>query len=107
MTAISGISKAIRFLQDGIRHNETAPRLEWYLGWIISYKLGRADEHLQFRRLFREDSDFNGKRKIEDRDNWLVGREFHLEAEDDGGPQRRARRRQSADVLLPRADVPD
>jgi len=71
-----------RFLQDGIRHNETAPRLEWYLGWIISYKLGRADEHLQFRRLFREDTDFNGKRKIEDRDNWLVGREFHLAAED-------------------------
>jgi hypothetical protein len=71
-----------RFLQDGIRHNDTAPRLEWYLGWIISYKLGRADEHLQFRRLFREDTDFNGKRKIEDRDNWLVGREFHLAAEE-------------------------
>jgi hypothetical protein len=73
--------EGVRFLQDGIRHNENAPRLQWYLGWIVSYKLGRSDEHLQFRRLFREDSDFNGKRKIEDRDNWLVGREFHLEAE--------------------------
>jgi len=73
--------EGIRFLQDGIRHNETAPRLPYYLGWIVSYKLGRADEHLQFRRLFREDTEFNGKRPIEERDNWLVGRQFHLDAE--------------------------
>jgi len=51
------------------------------IGWTIAQKIGRADEHLQFRRLFREDDDFNGSRPLAQRDNWLVGREWLLKAE--------------------------
>jgi hypothetical protein len=65
----------------GIRYNEASPQLMKYLGWVVSQKIGIADEKLQYRRLFREDDDFNGARPLEQRDNWLVGREYYLEAE--------------------------
>lgn len=76
------VIKGIRFLQDGITYNENSSRLVWYLGWVVSHKIGRADERLQFRRLFREDNDFHGSRPVDERDNWLVGREYFLDAED-------------------------
>jgi len=75
------VVKGIRFLQDGVAYNETAPRLVWYVGWVISQKIGIADEKLQYRRLFREDNDFHGSRPLDQRDNWLVGRQYYLDAE--------------------------
>ena len=45
-------------------------------------KIGRADEKLHFRQLFRDDDDFHGDRPKAQRDNWLVGREWMLKAED-------------------------
>ena len=75
------VMKGIRFLQDGIAHNETSPRLVSSLGWFISQKIGTADEKVQYRRLFREDNDFHGSRPFDQRDNWLVGRQYYLEAE--------------------------
>jgi len=75
------VMKGIRFLQDGIAHNETSPRLVSSLGWFISQKIGTADEKVQFRRLFREDNDFHGARPFDQRDNWLVGRQYYLDAE--------------------------
>ncbi|HEY1601050.1 MAG TPA: hypothetical protein VGG64_15710 [Pirellulales bacterium] len=74
------VMKGIRFLQDGIVYNESAPRLIQYLGWVISQKIGTADEKLQFRRLFREDADFHGTRPLDQRDNWLVGRLSYLDS---------------------------
>jgi hypothetical protein len=70
------VIEGIKFLKQGLEWNTTEPRLQWELGWTISQKIGVADEHLQFRRLFREDDDFNGSRPLALRDNWLVGKEW-------------------------------
>ena len=74
------VMKGIRFLQDGIVYNEASPRLIQYLGWVLSQKIGTADEKVQYRRLFREDNDFHGTRPLDQRDNWLVGRQYYLDA---------------------------
>jgi len=76
------VIKGINFLKEGIRYNENEPKLYWDVGWFTSQKIGRADEHKQFRRLFREDDDFHGSRPPELRDNWLVGKESFVEAEE-------------------------
>lgn len=70
------VIKGIDFLKEGIRYNERQPRLVWDLGWMISQKIGKADESKQFRKLFREDDDFHGSRPLAQRDNWLVGKEW-------------------------------
>ncbi len=85
------VIKGIDFLKEGIRHNAGEARLVWDLGWFTSQKIGRADEYRQFRRLFREDDDFHGSRPVQDRDNWLVGKEWFARAEnlvDQGAPLR-------------------
>jgi hypothetical protein len=69
------VIKGINFLQKGIRCNDRQPSLVWYLGWIISEKIGKADEVKQYRRLFKADDDFHGARPVALRDNWLVGKE--------------------------------
>jgi len=76
------VIQGIRFLQEGIRYNEHSPHLVWDVGWFIAQKIGRADEHKLFRRLFRADDDFHGSRPLDARDNWLVGKEWFKEAED-------------------------
>ena len=43
---------------------------------MISQKIGKADESKQFRKLFKEDDDFNAGRALAQRDNWLVGKEW-------------------------------
>ena len=47
-----------------------------------SHKIGRADEKVQFRRLFREDDDFHEDRPLAERDNWLVAIDWFRRAED-------------------------
>ncbi len=75
------VIKGIKYRQEGTKYNRDSPRLLSDIGWTIAQKIGRADEHVQFRRLFREDDDFNGSRPLAQRDNWLVGREWLLTAE--------------------------
>jgi len=75
------VIRGIDFLKEGTKYNREEPRLMSEIGWTIGQKIGRADEHLQYRRLFREDDDFNGSRPRSKRDNWLVGREYLLEAQ--------------------------
>lgn len=75
------VIRGIEFLQSGIPFNRTDPRLTYDVGRLISWKLGRADEHKQFRRLFKEDDDFNGPLPKSERDNWLVGKDWHRRAE--------------------------
>ena len=70
------VIKGIDFLKEGIKYNERQPRLLWDLGWMISEKIGKADESKQFRKLFKEDDDFHGSRPLALRDNWLVGKEW-------------------------------
>jgi hypothetical protein len=76
------VIRGIRFLQEGVEHNENEPRLLWDIGWFISSKIGTADEKKQFRRLFKQDDDFNGSRPLELRDNWLVGKEWFRKSEE-------------------------
>jgi hypothetical protein len=75
------VIRGIDFLKEGATYNTKEPRLASEIGNTIAQKIGRADEHVQFRRLFREDDDFHGARPRAQRDNWLVGREVLLEAE--------------------------
>ena len=74
------VIKGFEFLKEGIKYNEYQPRLEWELGRMISQKIGKADEVKQYRRLFREDDDFNQGVPFAERDNWLIGKKWYLEA---------------------------
>jgi hypothetical protein len=75
------VRRGIEFLTDGERYNEDNPVLLWDLGWFIGQKIGRADEHEQYRRLFRADDDFHPpERTLDERDNWLVGKQWYLDA---------------------------
>ncbi|MGD9723223.1 MAG: hypothetical protein AB7O59_17960 [Pirellulales bacterium] len=75
------VIRGINFLKEGTGYNAKEPRLTSEVGWTIAQKIGRADEHLQYRKLFREDDDFHGARPRAQRDNWLVGREYLQEAQ--------------------------
>ncbi len=76
------VIKGIDFLKEGAKYNEREARLLWDIGWFTSEKIGRADEHIQFRRLFQDDDDFHGSRpKGKSRDNWQVGKESYLAAQ--------------------------
>ncbi len=75
------VIRGINYLKEGTLYNKDDPRLLSEIGWTIGQKIGRADEHIQFRRLFRADDDFNGARPLAQRDNWLVAREEQLKAE--------------------------
>ncbi len=86
------VIRGINFLMDGTEWNDQQPRLQWDIGWFIAQKIGRADEHRQYRRLFREDDDFHRRNALfippdrfpvlDNRDNWLVGKQWFLAAED-------------------------
>lgn len=81
------VIEGIRFLEEGAKHNGREPRLSWETGWVVSNKIGRADEHRQFRRMFKEDDDFHGDLPFDlqdpqdPRDNWLVGKGWFRKAE--------------------------
>jgi hypothetical protein len=88
------VKKGIEFLILGTHYNRDEPGLLRQLGWFTGQKIGRADEHQQFRRLFRDDKDFhqtfrdNGI-EVDDGlgpdrkpDNWLVGKLWYLKAVD-------------------------
>jgi hypothetical protein len=75
------VRRGIQFLQEGEHYNTDNPQLLWDLGWFIGQKIGRADEYVQYRRLFKADDEFHpADRTLEDRDNWLVGKEWYLTA---------------------------
>src|SRR4051812_10480855 len=75
------VRRGIQFLQEGESYNADSPQLLWDLGWFIGQKIGRADEYVQYRRLFKADDEFHSPdRTIEERDNWLVGKEWYKKA---------------------------
>lgn len=77
------VRRGIEFLKEGERYNVGHPQLLWDLGWFIGQKIGRADEHKQYRKLFKEDEQFHpADRTPDQRDNWLVGKEWYLKAID-------------------------
>ncbi|NQU22721.1 MAG: hypothetical protein HQ567_15700, partial [Candidatus Nealsonbacteria bacterium] len=82
------VIRGINFLRKGIAYNDRDPTLLWQVGWDISHKIGRSDERLQFRVLFREDDVFHDSlpkhfKEIEQdpRDSWLVGKQWHIDTE--------------------------
>ena len=53
------VKKGIDFLILGSHYNRGEPGILSQVGWFVGQKIGRADEHQQFRRLFRDDKDFH------------------------------------------------
>ncbi len=78
------VIEGIKFLKQGKELNAGEPRYTSRIGWFIAQKIGKADEHRQFRRLFKADDDFhsrdNPNRTRNQRDNWLVGHEYYNRA---------------------------
>ncbi|MHB0956969.1 MAG: hypothetical protein ACYC0X_13605 [Pirellulaceae bacterium] len=86
------VIKGLEFLLEGTKYNQRNPRLFWNLGWFTGHKIGIADEHVQYRRLFRKDTDFhntlvedlnmnNARGPTGEPDNWLVGHLWYLRSE--------------------------
>ena len=92
------VKRGIEFLRDGIRYNSQEPVLPWEIGWTFGHKIGKADEYVQFRRLYADDTDFHdglgasinmdntlgprGDSDQEKPDNWLTGREWFLRGQE-------------------------
>ncbi len=74
------VINGINYLIQGMEYNKEEPRLLWETGWIIGQKIGRADEHRYYRRLFKADDEFHGARPLAQRDNWLVSKQWFIEA---------------------------
>ncbi len=53
------VKEGIKFLTEGIPYNYRNHRITDNLGFFCGMKIGRSDEKLQFRRLFRKDADFH------------------------------------------------
>jgi hypothetical protein len=82
------VKKGIAFLIRGTKYNERQPIMQWHLGKYNGQKIGTADEKVQYRELFRNDTEFHEyllDQGIDARqpdavgpdqkpDNWLVGR---------------------------------
>jgi hypothetical protein len=83
------VIRGINFLKQGFEKNQNEPRLLHRLGWYIGQKIGRSDEHKQYRELFSQDwnnlfhakDEYNPNRTDEERDNWLVSKEYYRRAE--------------------------
>lgn len=89
------VKKGIDFLIQGTLYNRNEPRLYHTVGWFFGQKIGRADEHRQFRELFRHDKDYHAtllpyvniespeacSRHDQLPDNWLVGRLWYIRAQ--------------------------
>lgn len=92
------VKEGIEFLYDGTTKNRREARMIWDMGWFTGQKLGRSDEHREFRKIFssrdddlfdflevrvplRDDKyvrDFGHKGR---RDNWLMGKTWYLAGE--------------------------
>ena len=53
------VKKGLHFLTEGIPYNRRDHRITDNLGFFTGQKIGRSDEKVQFRQLFRRDSDFH------------------------------------------------
>jgi hypothetical protein len=75
------VKQGIEYLEEGIQYLRDNPVLLDDLGWFCGNKVGRADEHVQYRRLFKLDDDIHPDSRLpEMRDNWLVSKEWYEQA---------------------------
>ena len=84
------VKKGVDYLVEGTEYNENEPLLLWDAGWFFGHKMGRADEYVQFRRMFRDDVDFHAGLPVNmsevrgpdsKPDNWLVAHEWFKDAQ--------------------------
>ena len=61
------VKEGIKFLTEGIPYNYRNHRITDNLGWFCGQKIGRSDENLQFRKLFRKDDDFHEAMLLKDK----------------------------------------
>lgn len=76
------VIEGIRYLENGTRYNQKSIRLTNDVAWTTAHKISKSDEKVQFRQLFRQDDDFNKDRPLEQRDSWLVAREWYAKSID-------------------------
>jgi len=88
------VKKGIDYLVKGTKFNARKPILQYDLGQYVGAKMGKADEKLQYRELFRNDEEFHKyfveqglNAKSDDAlgpdrkpDNWLVGKQWFEQA---------------------------
>jgi hypothetical protein len=88
------VKKGIDYLVKGTKFNARKPILQYDLGQYLGAKMGKADEKLQYRELFRNDDEFHKyfveqglNAKSDDAlgpdrkpDNWLVGKQWFEQA---------------------------
>lgn len=86
------VKKGFQFLVRGLAYNRQSYALLRSLGTYFGFKIGRSDESLQFRHMFRRDTDYHEELaqyiRMDDDvrtpygvDNWLVARQWFLQAE--------------------------
>jgi hypothetical protein len=72
------VKQGIEYLQQGIGYNRDNPTLLDDLGWFTGNKVGRADEHELYRKLYKADPDLNPEDSDPAlRDNWLASRRWY------------------------------
>lgn len=80
------VLRGIEFLKEGTKYLKDNPHLLSELGWFVGNKIGRADEHVEYRRMFKADDDFQNSfhdgnpPPPDQRDNWLVSRRQYEES---------------------------
>jgi hypothetical protein len=89
------VKRGMEYLSEGIDFNRRDANLPFFQGMMFGQKLGKADEQLQYRKLYSADKDFHDELEAEgfnvrqedglgaDRlpDNWLTGRLWYKRAE--------------------------
>ena len=73
------VMKGIEFLKRGLEFNNTDPRFLARIGWFYGNKIGKADEHKEYRELFRKQQEDAGEKLT---DNWLVSNDWYRKAQD-------------------------
>jgi hypothetical protein len=72
------VKQGINYLKDGIQHLRDNPTLLDDLGWFTGNKVGRADEHTLYRKMFQADPELHSDDTVQaDRDNWLVSKDWY------------------------------
>jgi len=82
------VMKGIEFLKRGMQFNSTDPRFLARIGWFFDNKIGRADEHVQYRQLFKTQQEEKNEKPT---DNYLMAYEWYIRAQnlvDSGRPLR-------------------
>jgi hypothetical protein len=74
------VKQGIEYLMEGIGYNRDHPRLLDDLGWFTGNKVGRADEHEIYRKLYKLDEDLNPNDDPALRDNWLASKHWYEQA---------------------------